>query len=29
KPGQHTITVKTTGDAQGRTALHVIHILEN
>ena len=29
KPGKHTITLKTTADAQGRTALHVIHILEN
>jgi sialidase-1 len=28
-PGNHTITLQTTGDAQGRTALHVIHILEN
>jgi pimeloyl-ACP methyl ester carboxylesterase/lysophospholipase L1-like esterase len=28
KPGKHKITVQTTGDAQDRTALHVIHILE-
>ena len=29
KPGKHTITVQTTGDAKDRSALHVIHILEN
>jgi len=29
KPGEHTITVQTTADAEQRTALHVIHILEN
>ena len=29
KPCRHTITIQTTGEAQGRTALHVIHILEN
>jgi sialidase-1 len=27
--GAHTITIQTTAEAKGRTALHVIHILEN
>ena len=28
-PGKHTITVQTTSEAKNRTALHIIHILEN
>ena len=28
-PGKHTITIQTTNEAQNRTALHIIHILEN
>ena len=28
-PGTHTVTVQTTAEAKTRTALHVIHILEN
>ncbi len=29
EPGRHMITIQTTGEAQNRTALHVIHILVN
>lgn len=28
-PGTHTVTIQTTSDAKDRTALHVIHLLEN